>query len=282
MSSNGNDDAFFNFCLIALGVVLGLAGIFYVISFLMPLVLFYVLPFAILSIAVGYVLWLLVQNGEGGFDKVSEYSSEKRYASKYNFKTLAVVYPVLILVAFLIFEVGSVRREVVDKKGMLQGVYLEWPGVNAKYNEVRSNWFGDSIFESLREDAKRPQVYDRSDIGAIVWLALILGAPSFFFYLSRNADQEESRTIAKAIDEKAKLRKEKLQTLIQEQDAILKRRQKPLEDELTKLRARVNEVMSENQVLKAKMEFGRPASTVKADVKANTGRSGGVLDGDLL
>lgn len=280
--SDHQDDAFFHFCLIIGGAVATLAGVIYAFTFLMPLVLFYVIPFAVLSLAIGYLLWLLVQNGEGGFTAVNEWTSEKKYVSGCNFKNLAVIFPLLILATFIIFEAGSAKRIVVDKKGNAQGVYLEWPKANAKYNQFRSNWFSDSMFESLREDAKTPAVYDRSDIGAIVWLALIFGAPGVFFYLSRNVEQEEMLALNKAADEKTRERKAHLRALIDEQEEILKKRQKPLQEELAKLRARVNQVVGENQVLKAKMEFGTPAQTVKAIEKAKAGGSGGVLDGDLL
>ena len=282
MSSQGHDDAFFNFCLGLLAVVGVLAAAVYVFSFLMPIVVFYVMPFALASLLVGYALWFLVQNGEGGFQTLNEWGGEKSYVSGFNFKMLAVAYPFLVLATLVVFGFGSGQTRVIDKKGNVQGVYLEWPKLNSKYNEVRSNWYSDSMFESLREEAKKAAVYDRSDLGFAVWMALILGGPAFFFWLSRDAHKIETVQLNKAVEEKVKERKAQLQSLINDQNEIIKRRQKPLDEEIQKLRARFNEVVSENQVLKAKMEFGKPAQTVKAVEKAKSGESGGVLDGDLL
>ena len=282
MSSRDHQDEFLIFVLGLAAVIGVIAGAVYVFSYFMPDVLFYVLPFVIASIGIGFALWFLVQNGEGRFEQVSEWNQEQKYVSGFNFKTLAIVYPGLIFITFMAFEAGGGKRLLVDKKGQVQGVYLEWPKLNQKYNQVRAKWFETSMFESLREDAKRPAVYDRSDLGAAVWLALIFGGPAFFFWLSRNANKTEMAQMNKAADEKVKERKAQLQSLINDQNEIIKRRQKPLDEEIQKLRARVNEVLSENQVLKAKMEFGKPAQTVKAVEKAKAGGSGGVLDGDLL
>lgn len=282
MSSRDHQDEFLIFVLGLAAVIGVIAGAVYVFSYFMPDVLFYVLPFSLASIAIGFALWFLVQNGEARFEQVSEWNQEQKYVSGFNFKTLAIVYPGLIFMTFMAFEAGGGQRVLVDKKGQVQGVYLEWPKLNQKYNQVRAKWFATSMFESLREDAKRTVVYDRSDLGAVIWMALILGGPALFLWLSRNVEREEQLSLSKAADEKVRERKEQLRVLIEEQQAIMKRKQKPLEDQIQELRNRVGQVVSENQVLKAKMEFGKPAQTVKAIEKSKSGGSGGVLDGDLL
>ena len=47
----------------------------------------------------------------------------------------------MIFIALLVFEVNSVQRVEVDKKGDLVATFLDWPAVNKSFNDSRSSTY---------------------------------------------------------------------------------------------------------------------------------------------
>jgi hypothetical protein len=278
MSNGKQDDAFFNFLLIAGGVIGAIVFVIYLLSVMLPYLVFYVLPLVLLSLLVGAILWISAQTERGG--EVREEGYEKKYFAKFNHRRLAVTFPVLAALIFIVFELDSKRIEEVNAKGELQRVYLEWPKVHKAFNQMRKNAYGDSSFESLRAKARMEVIYDRSQVGGIFWLALIFGGPGFFFYLSRRDEEIEAACMNEEINRLTKAQKERLRVMIDDQEEIIKSRQKPLLAQVAKLEANVVVLANENQILKAKVEFSTTAPVIAAQEKKAKG--GGVLDGDLL
>lgn len=145
---------------------------------------------------------------------------------------------------------------------------------------MRKNAYTDSSFQGIREKARLEAQYDRAQVGGIFWLALIFGGPGFFFFLSRQSEDVEASCMSEEINRVTKAQKDRLRHLIDEQEAIIKDRQKPLLKQIAELQVHAAELKAENQVLKAKVEFSTTAPAIAAAEKKASG--GGVLDSDLL
>lgn len=278
MSDKGHQDEFLMFLLGLAAVAAAIAGIFYFLSMVWPYLVFYVLPFVLVSLLVGAILWISGQTERGGEFREENYT--KKYFAKFNHRRLAITFPVLVALIFIVFELDSKRVEEVNKKGEITRIYLEWPKVHKAFNEMRKNSYADSVFEGIRKKARSEALYDRSQVGGIFWLALIFGGPGFFLYLSRRDEEIEAACMNEEIKRLTKAQKERLRELIDEQEEIIKSRQKPLLEQVAKLEANVLALAHENQVLKAKVEFSTMAPAIAAQEKKAMG--GGVLDGDLL
>lgn len=262
---SGNNEHAENFILFLVVGGLVAAGVLYTLILFWPYFVFYILPFVLGSLLVGGVIRLSTMPIEGAKDV------------RFQYKRLAIVYPALIILTLMIFEAGSERRIIVDKKGNEKGHILEWPGIYHAFNEYRSSSYAGSPFKSLKEKAQEEQSYDRAEMGGIMWLCLFFGGPAFFFWLSRKDENEDEKEIEKRVEERSGHR----YRIIHEKEAnieqIVAQSNRKFEEKIRQLESGYSRILSENMVLKAKVEFSpdipRPPESVK---------TGGILDKDIL
>jgi hypothetical protein len=263
-NGGGSNEHGENFLLFVLVGGLVLAGALYGLFLFWPYFVFYFLPFIAGSVIVGFVFWITVVPPEGG-------------EARYQYKRLAIVYPVLIALALLVFEVGSERKIMIDSKGKEKGQVIEWLSVHRTFNEWRSSSYAGSPFTGLKAKAKSEELYDRRQMGAIFWWCLFLGGPLMFFWLSRKAHELEEDEIEKRVEARTGERRRRLDKMSEDIDAVIASKTKKLVDEVAQLKSERAAIMAQNQVLKATVEFSteivRPSETVKTR---------GVLDQDIL
>ena len=260
-NSNEHAENFILFLVIG-GLVVG--GALYGLFLFWPYFVFYFLPFILGSVAVGFVFWITVMPVEGG-------------EARYQYKRLAIMYPVLIAASLLVFEAGSERKVMVDKSGKEKGQVIEWLGAHRTFNELRKSSYLGSPFDSLKAKAQYEELYDRAQMGIIFWWCLFLGSPLMFFWLSRKDQDLEEKEIEKRVEARTGDRRRRLDKISEDIDAVIAAKTKKLVDEVAQLKAERSHLVGENQVLKATVEFStevvRPSETVK---------TGGVLDQDIL
>ncbi len=263
MSDQGNDH-FTNMVLTILVVGLAIAGVLYAGFLFWPYLVFYVLPLAIGSLAVGGILRLATIPTEGG-------------NGLNNHKGLAVAYPILILIVAVVFFADSGRSTALDKKGNVTGVFLDWPKVNKTFNEYRSETYAASPFKSLNAAAREAVVYDRVEMGWIALWCLFLGGPAFFWYLARFDGDSDAEIIKKMVLEGTKRERERVLEKEKNVNQVVAAGLAEMSGRVAKLERERAAILSENQILKAKVEFSpdvpKPPETAK---------TGGVLDSDIL
>jgi hypothetical protein len=277
MSQSSNEGHFENMILMVIAGGLGIAGILYVMYLFWPYVVFYVLPLVISSLAVGFVLRIAIAHMDTDGGQIEGEYESKTYRMIFQYKNLLMVYPGLILVTLLVFEVGSVQRVMVDKKGQEVGQYLEWPKAHKVFNEWRASIYVGSPFDSLKREAKTQKLYDRRQIGWIMWWALFFFGPLFCGWLSRHDEKIEGLGIYKQIEVRAKALKDSLMYQIMEQENIVQKKVSFYLEEVEKVKAENSALMAENQRLKAVVEFSSEVPKRLTDPNKK-----GVLDSDLL
>lgn len=266
MSSKSGNDHAENFLLFAIVGGLILSGVLYVFYLFLPYLIFYILPFVVGSLIVGFILRMA---GEPG-DSVLSLS---------RYRAVVVTYAFCLLVVGITCFSNVKRAVVIDKKGNLTGQYvLEWPQVNQYFNQWRSSTYASSPFDSLKRSAQMGVIYDRLEVGWIFLVVLFFGGPSFYYWLSRNDPEKVNLIIESLVDERTKTKREHLNTKEDNLNQIIESNKAALKvkiGDLEKVRA---ELLAENQILKAKLEFApdipRPSESVKKD--------GGVLDQDIF
>jgi len=264
-NGSGSNEHAENFLLFVVAGGLVLAGALYGLFLFWPYFIFYFLPFIAGSVAIGFVFWITVMPVEGA-------------EARYQYKRLAIVYPVLIALALLVFEAGSVRKIMVDAKGKEKGQVIEWLGAHSIFNEWRKSAYAGSPFDSLKAKAQYEELYDRGQMGGIAWWCLFWGGPLMFFWLSRKDHELEEDEIEKRVEARTGERRKRLDKMSEDIDAVIASKTKKLSDEVALLKSERAAIMAENQVLKATVEFSievaRPSESVKT--------SSGVLDQDIL
>ena len=267
MSSKSGNNHAENFLLFVIVGGLILAGIVYVGYLFLPFFLFYLIPFIVVSLVVGIVLRAF---GAQGNDS-STLSSSKSVVTAY-----AVM---LCLVGFIFFQ--NLNRAVVldAKKNLTNQVVVDWPRLNNFYNNWRVRVYTDAPFESLRAKAKMGVVYDRLELGWVFLVSLFLGGPLVYWFFARNDEEAVNVIIENLAEDRTKTKREQLKTKEDNLNQIISQSKEKLEAEILSLRKKQSEIMAENQLLKAKLEFApevpRPSERKVADKK-------GVLDSDWL
>lgn len=275
--SDGNNGHFENMILILLAGGLGIAGVLYVLYLFWPYVVFYLVPLVVSSFIIGWVLRISIAHlDDGGGQVVGEYEG-KVYRSIYQYRNLLLVYPGLIFLTLLVFEMNSVQMVMVDKNKKEIGQRLEWPKAHKIFNEWRSSIYGNSPFEALKKEAKTEVLYDRRQIGWIVWWALFCFGPLFCKWLSRKDDKIEGSGFYKQIEERTRELKNSLMYQIKEQESIVQKKVSVYQERLDSVKAQNAALLAENQRLKATIEF---SSEVPKPITDPNKR--GVLDGDLF
>jgi hypothetical protein len=278
MSSKEHNDQFSDFILVIIAVLGVGAVVIYALTLFWPYFVFYILPFVAASVLVGGFLRFMTAKREAGHLQDDYRSDDRKYFLMYNYKSIAVIYPVLICITLVVFHLGSERRVVVDKKGVEQSIMLEWPRAHQIFNKWRESAYADSWFDSLNEKAHQREIYDRREMGRIAWLALFLGGPLFFFWLSRKDQEEEEMSMYNQVALKVKRERESLKHSIDKQEEIIEARSAHLRKEISKLERQKEGLMAENLVLKARVEFtGSEVPRPLVNVESK-----GVLDKDIL
>lgn len=260
------NEHFENFVLFVIVGGLVLAGLLYVLYLFLPYLIFYILPFVFGSLVVGFVLRIAGEPGDGVL-------SLSRY------RAVVVTYAFcLLVVGFTCFS-HVTRAWVVDKNGKSTGqVVLDWPKVNQYFNQWRSSTYAGSPFDGLKQAAQTGVIYDRLEVGWILLCCLFLGGPAFYYFLSRNDPEKVNLIVEGIVDERTKTKRDQLKTKEDNLNQIIESNKAALKvkiGDLEKVRA---ELLAENQILKAKLEFApdipRPSESGKTD--------GGVLDQDIF
>ena len=172
---------------------------------------------------------------------------------------------------------NSVQMLQVGKKGKEVGRYLEWPSIHHKFNEFRSSAYASSPFDSLKQAAKEEVLYDRRQIGWIVWVALFLGGPAYCYWLSRRDFGDEGKWIYKKIEERVKTEKDVLHSRIKDQEKIVAEKVAKYQEAYEKVKLESQAIKAENQKLRATVEFSSEVPKPLVDPTKK-----GVLDSDLL
>lgn len=271
------NEHFENFILVLLvgGVVIGFT--IYVIVLFWPYVVFYVLPLLASTFIVGWVLRISIAHMEGGGEIEGSYYEDRQYHPLFHYRNLLIVYPVMIFATLLIFDMNSVQMVQVDKKGKEVGLHLDWPSIHHRFNEFRSSAYASSPFDSLKQAAKEEVLYDRRQIGWIVWFALFLGGPAYCYWLSRRDFDDEGKWIYKKIEERVKTEKDILHSRIKDQEKIVADKVAKYQEALDKIKSENQAIRTENQKLRATVEFSNEVPKPLADPTKK-----GVLDSDLL
>lgn len=258
------NEHFENFILFLIvgGVVL--AGAAYGLYLFWPYLVFYVLPFLAGSLLVGGILrWVTMPNEGQGL---------------ISHRSLAIAYPVLLLVVAAVFFADSQRAIVVDKGGNVTGgYYLDWPKANRMFNEERADTYLGSPFKSLKVKASEGVVYDRQEIGWIALWCLILGGPGFFWYLSRGDLSLVASWIELRVNERTRDKNQQLQEKNEKLDAIIASNVSALKTKVADLEKARELLVADNRRLQATVEFS-PDIVRKPEAH----KSGGVLDSDIL
>lgn len=267
MSSKSSNDHAENFLLFAIAGGLILAGILYGLYLFLPYLIFYILPFVVVSLVAGYILRMAGEPGDGVL-------SLSRY------RAVVITYGVMLLIVGMTFFNGVSRAMVVDKKGNLTGEYvLDWPELNQYHNDWRKDVFGNAPFEGLRKKAKMGAIYDRLEVGWIFLAALFLGAPLFYWWLSRNDSEKVHFIVEGLVDERTKQKRSELKTKENSLNQIIESNRTALKAKISDLEKVQAALVAENEIMKAKLEFApdvpRPSEVLPQDKK-------GVLDSDLF
>lgn len=267
MSSKSSNDHAENFLLFVIVGGLILAGVLYVLYLFLPYLIFYILPFLVVSLLAGFVLRLAGEPGDG-------------ILSLSRYRAVVVTYGVMLLIVGMTFFNGVKRAMVVNEKGNLTGEYvLDWPELNQYHNQWRRDVFINAPFEGLRQKAKMGVVYDRLEVGWIFLAALFLGAPLFYLWLSRNDPEKVNLIVEGLVDERSKTKRDQLKTKEENLNQIIESNKAALKAKISDLEKVRAELLAENQILRAKLEFApdvpRPSEVVPRDKK-------GVLDSDFF
>lgn len=261
MSQNEHAENFILFLVVG-GLIVGSA--LYGIFLFWPYLVFYLLPFLLGSIAVGFIF------------RISTVPDDASQLTIH--KNLVIVYPALIFLVLLAFFMGSQRAVVVDKNGNIAATYLDWPKVNLVFNDWRSSTYANSPFDSLKAKAKEGAVYDRQEMGMIAFWCLFFGGPLFFWYLSRGDEQRMDKIINKRVTERTGHRWKLIEERSEKLDQIINSKlaeQKARVSELEQIREKLS---AENMKLRATVEFSAEIARPSETHQAKTG----VLDSDLF
>jgi hypothetical protein len=272
--------------LVILAVVAGIAAVIYAILWVWPYILFYVLPLAAASLLYGGIFWLCTRPSETDAGEVKaefRYSEDKCYKPLYQYRSLLVAFPSLVLVNLAVFHLGAPEARVVEvdtKERVLKSrPVVEWEWANRAFNDTRRSAYADSWFDALKAAARHDEVYDRRDIGGIFWFALIMGGPLvFLFWFGKNDELEESKMLYKHLEKGIQHEKDILRRYIEEQEKLVKDRLRPQLERIAELERARSTLLEENRVLKAKVEFSKDVPK-PSESKAATK---GVLDADIL
>lgn len=264
--------------LVLMGIAAAIAFVLFLVSWFWMTFWFYIFPFVVASVVVGGVLKLMTTVWlEEGFSETSS-----KFYLLYNYKALAVLFPVLAALVLVAFSFDSKRLEVVEKqKGREDTVkiFLEWPQVNKFYNDTRKSWYSDSWYESLRKRANESEIYDRRDLGNVAWFALCFGGPLFFFWLSRKDEEKEGAVIKGKIQAHVKRERDHLDDLTRNQRKYIESHTAEADKKIANLRVEREALLQENLILKAKVEFLVPPKPKIAKIEPE---AVGILDKDIL
>jgi hypothetical protein len=267
MSSGSGNDHAENFLLFVVVSGLVLSFVIYVGYLFLPFLIFYFLPFVVVSLVVGAVLRMAG-------------APENEVGSLSRYKALVMTYAVMLLIVGLVFFKDITRSWVVDKKGKPTGdVVLDWPELNKAYNDWHYRVYVDAPFEGLRKEAKVSVIYDRMEVGWICLVALFLGGPMFYEWLARSDEERVHEIIENLATDRVASKNKRLNDKESNLDEIIRQNKQALEAKIQGLEAVRAQLKLENESLKARLEFApevrRPSEKVEPSKK-------GVLDGDWL
>lgn len=151
--------------------------VLYIALRLLPYVVFYIAPFALASLLMGW-LWKMGCQAE-----ITEY------------KRIVVFFPITVVILILTIDFPIRIPEKFQNEN-----YIESPAIYGAFNDMRSaiegfiNWTWASnyrfIFGSpiIPPEKYEPFQYDKSDLSWVLWLAICIGAPAFFLCLAKKDD----------------------------------------------------------------------------------------------
>jgi hypothetical protein len=266
MNSKDGNGHFENLVLVGAAAVGVLSGLIYVAYLFIPFLMFYLAPFVVVSLMVGIVLRMAGAPGDG-------VSSLSRY------KAVVTAYAGMLCLVGLVFFQNLDRAKVLDAKGNLTNqVVVDWPKLNNWHHEWRVRMYTDAPFESLRAKAKMGVVYDRLEVGWIFLVGMFFGGPLVYWFLARHDEETVNAIVDGLVNERTKSKRDQLKTKEDNLNQIINQSKEKLEAEVHALKKKQADVIAENQLLKAKLEFApdipRPSESVKKD--------GGVLDQDIF
>jgi hypothetical protein len=257
------DGHFENVLLVLVVGGLVLAAVIYGLFWFWPYFVFYVLPVVAGTIIIGGILRYSVLPSEPG--------------RMFSYIKLAISFPLMAFLISVIFFANVKRAYVMDKKGNVTASVVEWPELNKKFNTYRAETYAGSPFDALKKRAKETSVFDRQELGWLMYLCLFLTGPLFFAYLSRSDDD----VIRAVFDEVAAERTAALRKRVGDKETnlnqIIAERLKDIREHVKEVEAEREKALAENQLLKAKVEF---SSKVPRPPEAQ--KSGGLLDKDIL
>ncbi len=254
--------------LLALVLIFG-GGAFaiYLLLFFWPVLVFVVLPFALMS---GLIYWCFKFFTKVALE-VEEGASYLR--SRYNYRALLITYSLMVFTTLMVFHAGSERTIYVDEKGKQKTQFIEWPKLHNSFNRLRSSAYKSKIFKSLNKLSKRQVLFDRKEFGWIIWVALFLGGPSLYLY-STWGDDEDLKDIKQEVRKRVKIERDLLDKARDELDETISARIKEYKEAYSSVVSKNKALASQIVDLKTKLEYSSTAP------KPSDFKGSGVLDRD--
>lgn len=267
MSSKSGNDHAENFLLFIIVGGLILAGVLYMFYLFLPYLIFYILPFVLGSLVVGFILRLAGEPGDGVL-------SLSRY------RAVVLTYAFFLLVVGVTCFSHVTRAWVVDKNGKSTGqVILDWPKVSQYFNQWRSSTYAGSPFDGLKQAAQTGVIYDRLEVGWILLCCLFLGGPAFYYWLSRNDPEKVDVIVEGLVNERVKTQRNQLKNKEDNLNQIIEANKAALKVQIRDLEKVREELLAENQTLKAKLEFAPEVPRTSEHIEPS---KKGVLDQDIF
>ena len=324
MSSSANDHftevLFWIICVVCGVVAAGFLiywifwGIAFGVCWIVPYLLFCVLPFGALTAAYGFGLaglgTLEIEVSED--NKPNDHRPKFRFHKRTHYRRLAFLFPVFVAVTYGIFDIPQDHRIVTEKVVVTAGrtervnsedevdyygnsvrpkyrkipavtrdeerIFYQWPELVNTFNQVNSAW--QDVVPFLKQG--RPYqvvVFDRNVWSVIAWVCLLLSGPLLFWVLSDQALDNEDRDMSMWCE-----------SSVSAESRIWESRQeawKTQEAKLDQYYEKQSEVIEaqkkEIAVLTAKLNFTPEGQQAKLDAKLEEEKQKpGVLDSDLL
>lgn len=261
------NEHFENFVLFIIVGGLVLAALIYGAYLFLPFLLFYLMPFILVSLVVGVILRAAGAPGDA-------VSSLSRY------KAVVAAYAGMLCLVGLVFFQNLDRAKILDAKGNLTNqVVVDWPRLNTWYNNWRVRVYTNAPFKELRDKARMGVMYDRLEVGWIFLVGMFFGGPLFYWFLARHDEEKVHEIIEAVAAERVAGKNQRLSEKEKNLDQIINKNKLQLELKIQKLEQSKEELRAENQSLKAKLEFApevpRPSEAIEPSKK-------GVLDQDLF
>ena len=291
-----------------------LYGIAFGVCWIVPYLLFCVLPFGVMTAAYGFGLAGICKvDVETSEDSTPESNRPKyRFHRRNHYRRLAILFPVLVAATYGVFDLPQAHQVFTEKvvveaarteRVNVEGEYDEngqparpkyrkrsavtrdeertvyqWPELVNVFNQVNSAW--QDVVPFLKQGKPYQVVlFDRNVWSLIAWICLLLSGPLLFWALAENALDSEDTDLSWWCEGAVNAEK----SVWQGREVTWKKREAELLKYCEDWRAHSEAKKQEIAVLTAKLNFTPEGQQAKAEAKLEEEKQKpGVLDSDLL